>query len=327
MFSCGVVGYNCLDLSALEYDEYSEYDDDGVVTDSFWGKVLKFIIGGLVLILIFGGFFTIVNKVCMAKLLERVHGQESGWAHASEESGMEDSKKKTTGFIFAWFLLALELCVAIVLFTRGEGRISKQMAMKDPEYPLLPAEDTCVEGEGPQLVSYATFYRCGVAVMSQLVLWGLGEGRALPERAFLRAIVACLARCTGNTSWSESFSYRSQWSGYLMLVISVHMLWPLVIDVMALCALETDVQIWFFIVLGTTICCCNITCTMAAGEGGLLHVVDAVFNGVLGTWANVVQSGMVFGVVFALLPAFEILYSLLELFLVCNTLPVQQPGG
>ncbi|CAM9460595.1 unnamed protein product, partial [Ectocarpus sp. 12 AP-2014] len=239
-FSCGVVGYNCLDLSAPEYDGYSEYDDDGDVTDSFGGKVLNFVIGGVVLILIFGGLCSMVNKICMAKLLERVHGQESRWGHASEESGIEDSKKKIAGFIFAWFLLALELGVAIVLFTRGEGRISKQVAMRDPEYPLLPAEDMCVEGEGPQLVSYATFYRCRVAVMSQLVLWGLGEGRALPERAFLRAIVACLAGCTGNTSWSQSFSYRSQWSGYLVLVISVHMIWPLVIDVMALCALETD---------------------------------------------------------------------------------------
>ncbi len=311
-----MVGYTCLDLSAPEYVEYDPQDDN--IADGSFGKTLANAAMATC-------FFTLVclymvHTKLWIRLVNRVDLQERSGAEP-RRSGFEDSKKKTFGVVFAWFLLAVELGVALVLYFRGEGRISGRMLGGDPEYPLLPDEDVCVIGGGMQLVSYATFYRCGVDVISQLMLWGLGEGLELPERTFVKAMVVCVNRCTGVESWSENFDHKSQWSGYLMMAISLHMLWPLIVDVLALCVFGTTgyTQFLFCVALGLTLCTCNCSGTLAPGEGGLLFVIDAVFNGVLGTAANVVQSGYVLGAVFVVLPTFEIVYSVAELFVVMNT--------
>ncbi|CAM9668504.1 unnamed protein product [Ectocarpus sp. 13 AM-2016] len=310
-FSCGEVGYTCLDPSAPEYVEDGDDDDESIlasITDliGLWG-IFGIYIGFLCC-------WLMLCKKLSEDLVDRAREPGERRDQESRQSGFEDSNKKTGAHVFAWVLLAIELVVAIVLFLRGEGRVSKQVSVEDPEYPLLP--DTCIEGEGPQWVSYAAFYRCGVPVVAQLYLWGLGEGLALPERAYLKAIVAIVARCTGNESWAVIFSTPAHWKMALVCVVSVHMFGPVLVDVMALCELEAFFGGWFFIALWM-ILFCNCTCIMAPGEGGLLHVVDAVFNGVLGTWANVVQSGFALGAVFMVLPVFEIVYCVAELFVGC----------
>lgn len=302
-----MVGYTCLDLSAPEYVD----PEDDTTTDFFgeWGNIA------------FMSFCILV--ICWCCLCNKLYGMDRGESgeESREESGFEESKKKTASLVFAWFLLAVELGVALVLYFKGEGRISVQRSMIDPEYPLLPAEDMCVIGEGPQLVSYATFYRGGVDVISQLILWGFGEGLELPERAFVKALETSVNRWTGATSWSENFQSMSEchWSTHLLIIVSLHMVGPLIIDIMALCAFTTGFgRAVFSLAVAIALCCCNCTWSMAPGKGSLIYFVDAVFNGVLGTWANVVQSGYVFGAVFLALPIFEIVYAVAELFVVMN---------
>ena len=61
--------------------------------------------------------------------------------------------------------------------------------------------------------------------------------------------------------------------------------------------------------------CCNCSCaSLGRSRGGLIFLVDAILNGVMGTWANFVNSGVYFGVAFAVLPTFEVVYSVAELF-------------
>ncbi len=280
----------------------------------------------IVVVVIVMGCWLLVCKMFSSNLLARADDLDQMYAprqgRKAEEEG-EGSKKKTLGIVVAWALLAVELVVALVIFLRGEGRVSKQETITDPEFPLFPDQEVCVEGAGRQLVSYAEFYRGGVCVVSQLILWALGEGLELPERAFFKMLVACASVASGETSWSYHFSHVNNWATALMVVLTVHLMWPLIVDVNALCVLDPGFQkSLVFIILSVVVCCCNSTCTMAPGEGGLLHVVDAIFNGVLGTWANVVQSGFALGAVFAVLPTFEIAYSVLELFVACGSLQV-----
>lgn len=160
------------------------------------------------------------------------------------------------------------------------------------------AEETCLEGEGPQWVSYASFYRDGVAVVSQLVLWALGGPTELPERAFLKMLVSCFnSCCIAKTPWSRAICWqtsfeRSWWGPLLILIVYGHMLWPLIVDIQSVCAIAFNVQVWFAVQLGILLLCCNCSCAcLGRSQGGLIFVVDAVFNGVLGTWANFNQSG------------------------------------
>lgn len=304
-----MVAYVCLDPSAPQYDTYSVFDGLGE-----WGNV------ALIVVVIIIGCWIIVCKTFSTNLLERAQDPEAMFAPARTQPEADESKKKTTAVALAWGLLAVELVVNTVIFFKGEGRVSKQQT--DPEYPL---QEVCVEGGGSQAVAYANFYRVGVSVISQLILWALGQGNELPERAFWKMLVACVSVATGETAWSYHFSHVNNWASLLMILLTVHMVWPLIVDVMALCALDAGNQVLFFFILGIVVCCCNSTCTMAPGEGGLLHVVDAVLNGVLGTWANVAQSGFALGAVFAVLPTFEIAYSVAELFVVCSTVEMQAP--
>lgn len=232
------------------------------------------------------------------------------------------SSKAARAIAFAWLLFAIELGVTSYLFLQGEGRVAfKETDVKynnDSEYPLMEGSE-CLEGKGPQWVSYANFYKAGVAVVSQLLLWALGEGTELPERAFVKMLVASFSSCciSGRRvsySWQNSCE-RSWWGPFLMVVISGHMLLPLLIDVEAVCALDYGVQSMFYSLLGIVILCCNCSCAcIGRAQGGLLYFVDAIFSGVLGTWANVTQSGLQFALVFAALPTFEVAYSVGELF-------------
>lgn len=312
-------GYTCLDLGAPQYSHYNTTTADDAVDTAIivefyeaneWmqNQILVF---GLILLAIFCwlGYCARLSFGLSDRVLDPATTRDP----ASEEMRPEALKKRAVAVGTAWILLAIELGVATYLFFEGDGRVSTKVALNTAEYPLLPSEYVCEEG--PQLVSYATFYKHGVAVVSQLGLWGLGGGTELPERVFLKLIAASVASCTGDASWSHSFSYPTQWAPILLLGLSAHMIWPLVVDVMALCIFESVwTQVGFYAALATLVACCNCTCVMAPGEGGGLFVVDALFTGVLGTLANFVQSDLLFAAVFAALPAFEVIFSVADIF-------------
>jgi len=315
-FSCGVDGYECLDPSAPEYSPGWDVDLGsliamGVATAALylWCYVFCF--------LFFSGRET--------RLLDKKRRPGSGPGDTSEATSGPDTQEpqaSAKALAFAWALLAVELGVTTYLYFQDEGRVSRKTLenIDDPEYPLLE-EEVCTQGEGPQWVSYASFYRDGVAVVSQLLLWMLGGRTELPERAFLKMLVTAFSKCCiSDRPWSRAITWqtsfqRSWWGPLLMLIVSGHMLGPILIDTMAVCAIAYDIQVLFYIVMGILVLCCNCSCAcIGRRQGGLIYVVDAVLSGVMGTWANVVQSSWQLAAAFVVLPTFEVVYSVAELF-------------
>lgn len=176
---------------------------------------------------------------------------EEGDASQPGGSGQQEEPKaaSASAIAFAWALMAVELGVTTHLFLKGEGRVSrKALEYNDPEYPLLE-EEVCLEGEGPQWVSYASFYRDGAAIVSQILLWAMGGGIELPERAFLKMLVTAFSSCCiSDRPWSRAITWqtsfqRGWWGPLLTLAVSGHMLYPILVDVQAVCAIAYDLQV------------------------------------------------------------------------------------
>lgn len=333
IFSCGSHGYECFDPDAPEYDAVWPRVDLGSLIALGIATAVGCLWCYFFCCIYFSDRHTgLLDKKRRATTGRRGSSEAEAGSASISASGPQEPKASLFAVAFAWFLLAVELGVTSYLFLVGQGRVSKKVVeYNNDEYPLL-GEEMCVEGEGAQLVSFASFYRDGVAVVSQLILWTQGGGTELPERAFLKMLVACFSSCCiADRPWSRAITWQtsfqgSWWGQFLMFVVSGHMLWPLLVDVQAVCAIAYDVQILFFVLLGIVLLCCNCSCAcIGRGQGGLIHVVDAVFNGVLGTWANYIQSGLYFGVAFAVLPTFEVAYSVAELFSCTSSYSAELP--
>ncbi|CAN0228864.1 unnamed protein product [Scytosiphon promiscuus] len=223
------------------------------------------------------------------------------------------SQKAQRGIYIAWGALAVEVCFAFYVFLKGEGRVAGVVG------------SSCVEGIGPQLVSGAEFFRVGTVVISQLILWACGFQIQLPDKAF--TIFAFHAYFTKGdaikeqrlvSTVTEQFGYVGG-HGYLFFYFCVipfavpfYIMYPIAINAAAVCAINAYVVILagcvvFLVFISIVRCWDEINYAKGAAY---LTLADDFFVGTFSTWANMVQSGPAVGLVFAVLPTYEIVYNI-----------------
>jgi len=208
------------------------------------------------------------------------------------------SAPEKRGIFVAWFLLGVEVSFAYYLYSKGEGRTAETV------------DGECVEGIGPQRVSGLEFVRAGLAAICQLLLLAAGQPIDIPERAFFN--VMALPFTLGDGAVSLHF--------FCIGALSSYCVYPTWIIQQSVCALKDAFSIfWVVGAVLTVVICSNLYEPMGSGEGRafrwktyakIVASLDDLVTGSFSTWANVVQSGLLSGIVFAVLPIFELVYSI-----------------
>lgn len=236
----------------------------------------------------------------------------SSASEAAPDSVSTRQDSKRTGVVVAWFLFAIELGVAYYLFRKGDGRVSG-----------LTDDGVCVDGVGPQRVSVIAFVRGGLAVGAQLLLWVTGKGVGLPDRAFPKIVVISVRPLFQKPDLS-SVACRCVFMGvFVASVVSavsalmMYTLWPIVVACQALCAIKKAVGVYvvcgmiqFVAICGTLEPAMTIVDTNDIDNllGVVLCKFDNLFSVMFNMPANMTQSGVLAGLVFAGLPTFELTY-------------------
>lgn len=225
------------------------------------------------------------------------------------------TQKEKRAIYVAWALLAVEACLSFFLFVQGDGRVSKYIDFE------------CIDGAGPQRVSGAEFFKLANIVGSQLVLWQRGFQIELPDNAFARlatmgpyANKAAMNEGRLISTVTQKFGFVGG-SAYLFVFFvampfyaMVYIMYPITMNITAVCAIgDTWIILPAFV---TFMGVCDILKRWQqqyvdwSSAAIYFTTFDDILISIFSTAANSVQSGLTVGLLFAVLPTYEIVYKI-----------------